>query len=80
VAEVQFDNVDVNSNQHDGTYPLSIPIISAEVTFTWDAAGGADMIAVIVPEGYIADPPSLTIPEGSSGLIFIYDAGVQFGM
>lgn len=79
IAEIIFDNMDVNDDGDDGTYPLAVVGISVEITFTWDAIGGADMISVAVPEGLTAYPPDIAIPEYSTGKILIF-AGEHFGM
>ena len=73
VAEIHYHNHDSNGPTHEGEYPLSHAGLTAQFSFDWNAApGGADQINVTVPEGYVAVPPSLTLPENREGVIYIY--------
>lgn len=73
VAEIIFNNVDVNGAADNGTKELSLGTLTVEVTFTWDAAaGGADRITVAPPDGYMAIPDTLTLQEGTEGRLLIY--------
>jgi len=77
VAEIIFDNRDVNGSRDNGVYPLSIPGVSVEVVFHWTV--GADSIEVITEDGFYAVPPVLETDEGSIGTVLIF-SGVWEGM
>jgi hypothetical protein len=77
VAEIIFDNRDVNGSRDNGVYPLSIPGVSVEVVFHWTS--GADSIEVITEDGFYAVPPVLETAEGSIGTVLIF-SGVWEGM
>jgi hypothetical protein len=77
VAEIIFDNRDVNGSRDNGVYPLSIPGVSVEVVFHWTV--GADSIEVITEDGFYAVPPVLETAEGSTGTVLIF-SGVWEGM
>jgi hypothetical protein len=77
VAEIIFDNRDVNGSRDNGVYPLSIPGVSVEVVFHWTV--GADSIEVITEDGFYAVPPVLETDEGAIGVVLIF-SGVWEGM
>jgi hypothetical protein len=77
VAEIIFDNRDVNGSRDNGVYPLSIPGVSVEVVFHW--TGGADSIEVITEDGFYAVPPVLETAEGAIGTVLIF-SGEWSGM
>jgi hypothetical protein len=77
VAEIIFDNRDVNGSRDNGVYPLSIAGVSVEVVFHW--TGGADSIEVITEDGFYAVPPVLETAEGAIGTVLIF-SGEWSGM
>lgn len=72
VAEVLFHNEDVNGDSNNGSSLLTFGDIDVTVVFTWNAEGSADQIVLEPPEGYVAVPRVLTVPEGGEGLAVIY--------
>lgn len=73
IAEVLFNNVEVNRPQDVGTRTLTMGDLSVEATFGFNVApGGADSLTVDTPPGYIAIPATLILQEGTSGVILIY--------
>lgn len=72
VAEILYINDDVNSAADNGVQTLTLGSLTVEVTFTWDAEGGSDRIMVTPPDGYMAVPDTLTLPEDGRGTLLIY--------
>ncbi len=70
VAEVTFDNRNVNSGKDNGSYPLTALGLTVEVVFHWSTS--ADAIEVIAPPGYYAAPPVLELAEGTVGRVLIF--------
>jgi len=70
VAEVIFDNRDVNGTSDNRAYPLSIDGLSVEIVFTYTA--GADSIEIVPEDGFYAVPPVLDIQEGTVGAALIF--------
>lgn len=71
-AEVLFENRSNNGPQDNSTFSLTHDGLTASVTFTWNAVGGSDEIVVEAPEGFVAIPPSLLLPEDTFGVVVIY--------
>jgi hypothetical protein len=74
VAEVTMTNAMVNDDKDDGDYSLSFEGIAISVTFEWDASNTDDRMKVTVPEGFIAHPSYVDVPEYGKGTIYIYPA------
>jgi hypothetical protein len=72
VAEIVFHNAPVNGPSNNGDYHLSHNGIEVTVTFTWNMMGDDDGIEIAVPDGFIAVPPVLAVPEGSTGTVLIF--------
>lgn len=73
VAQIEFENRAVNAGNDNGEYALTMGDVSAAFTFTWNAeARGDDRISVTVPEGFVAVPRELTVPEGETQILHIY--------
>lgn len=72
VAEIFYHNEDVNNSAHDGDYSVDLGGFEVGIRFKWDARGGDDRITITPPDGYIAVPDTLTLPEGAEGLILIF--------
>ena len=70
IAEVEFLNEAVHSDD-DLTFDLSL----GGLTVTVDAVVGRgetpDIFTVTPPVGYIADPVTMHVPEGETGVIYI---------
>lgn len=72
VAEIFYRNEDVNNSSNNGEYSVDLGGFSVSIRFHWDARGGDDRIIVTPPDGYIAVPDTLTLPEGAEGIILIF--------
>jgi hypothetical protein len=73
IAEVVMHNVQRNDQPDEGDYPLAHNGLTVTVTFDWDSTmSGADRITVFVPEGYVADPEFIDVPEYGTGTIYIF--------
>ena len=75
IAEVIFDNRNVNDADDNGTYALSMDGLSIAVDFLWNADGSADRITVTPPDGVLCRPSScaLTLPEDQSGRLVLFE-------
>jgi hypothetical protein len=67
VAEVWFHNAEVNQ-PHDA--------VNLRFEFNVDGSG-ADRIVILPPDGYIAIPDTLTLPEGQRGTALIYPGNLS---
>ena len=73
IAEVVMHNVQRNNQPDEGDYTLTHNGLTVTVTFDWDSTmAGADRITVAVPEGYVADPVAIDVPEYATGTIVIF--------
>ena len=72
VAEIFYHNENVNDATHNGDYTIDLDGLEVGIRFHWDARGAEDRITVTPPDGYIAVPDTLTLPEGEDGIILIY--------
>lgn len=52
------------------TLALALPA-AAQDTHTWGRGLTPDRVSVVVPPGYIADPPEIDVPEDEMGRIVI---------
>jgi hypothetical protein len=76
IAEVEFANELVHANQAE-TFQLSLGGFAITVDMQHGPGAAPDLMTVTPPEGYIAVPPSVLVPEGASRVITIYtSAGV----
>lgn len=77
VAEIIFRNEPWNDSSDNGK-PQSVTLadLTVEVQFHWRVSGvgamGFDAITVTVPEGYLAVPDRLALPESTTGRVLIY--------
>lgn len=71
VAEVVFHNEAVHSDKTE-TFDLSLGGFTLTVEAVVGRGATPDDMTVIVPEGYIAVPPMVSVPEGESRVITIY--------
>lgn len=74
VAEIHFDNK-VGDGHRTGTSMLTHGPIVCSVEWVVGLAH-PDSITVDCAGGYVAVPRTLTIEDGSEGLVFIYEGGV----
>lgn len=74
VAELFFDNRDINGPQDERSDVLAIPGMAVDLRFDWDADGGADAIIVTPPNGIICQPSTcvLVIPENETGTMTLW--------
>lgn len=73
VAEIQFENIDNNGPADNGSFPLVLDGLTAEIRFTWNIDDRTeDAITVTVPDGYVAVPPTLVVPEHTTGTVLIF--------
>lgn len=73
VAEVVFHNNLFHIS--DETFVLTYENITIEVYFEFNVSGnlGADdRLTVVPPQGYIAIPETIDVPEGGKDIIYIY--------
>lgn len=72
VAELRFMNEDVHAFR-ETTFTLTRDGLTITVTLDVNQMGNApDTITVTPPEGFLARPSTLTVPEGETGTITIY--------
>ncbi len=74
VAQVVMRNVQMNGSRDDGFYVLTMPGLTVEAQFTWDAAlEGHDRLTVTPPDGFVCQPAdcSMTVAEGSTGIVLL---------
>jgi hypothetical protein len=76
VAEVVFLNTGIHLLN---TYSFQIDLegLAVSVTVEINTEGAADTMTVTPPEGYIAVPESVTVPEDGAGQIIIYEGGLS---
>ena len=75
IAEVEMNNLPVNSDHDDGAYALTLRDMQVWLTFHWNSGpAGADSITVEPPAGMICKPTScaLELLEGYDGKIYLY--------
>jgi hypothetical protein len=79
IAEVEFKNEAIHTDRVD-TGALSIPGLS--IGFSADVGRGnrPDFLDVEVPDGFIAVPPSISVNEGETGRILIFEAKTKEAM
>lgn len=76
LAEVYFENHNVNGPQHNGVYPLAADDLLVEVEFEWEVGmDGEDRVTVIPPDGVVCIPENCTaiVREEYDGIIVLYE-------
>lgn len=73
VAEVEFKNEAVHTDKIE-TFPLSLGGFTVNVEAIVGRGNTPDDMMVTPPEGYIAVPPVVSVPEGETRTITIYSA------
>lgn len=75
-AEVVFLNTELH-NLASETFTLTLDGLTVTVTITPDRAyGQPDLMTVEPPEGFIAIPPEVVVPEEGVGRIVIYEGAI----
>lgn len=77
VAAVTIHNRNTNGREDNGEYTLELNGLTVVVVFVWNRVGDNDNITVLVPDGYVAVPRSLDVPEDTSGEILIYPMNTE---
>jgi hypothetical protein len=78
VAEIIFDNVEMNNAGDEGGYVVTLDGITVQIAFGFNVApGGQDSITVTPPAGFIAVPETLTLMEGDTGVVLLYAEGMS---
>jgi hypothetical protein len=78
VAEVLFHNAEVNQPHDAGGYAVTREGLTVDLRFEFNVdGGGADRIVILPPDGYIAIPDTLTLPEGQRGRALIYPGNLS---
>lgn len=72
VAEVTFDNKTVHTDQ-DVTFTLDMDGLSVEVFAQVGRGLTPDRITVFPPDGFIAVPQEIDVPEDDVGRVLIYE-------
>ena len=75
VAEVVFLNTEVHT-AFAYAFPLTLDGLTVSVAVEINADGPADRFTVMPPEGFIAWPESLVVPENGAGVIYIMDEAI----
>ena len=68
-ATLTFRNTEVHSA--DDVFSLTWDGITVSVGFEFNADGGSERVTVEAPDGYVAVPRSITVPESRSDVIHI---------
>jgi len=72
VAEVVFDNRTVHQDE-DVRFPLVLDGLAIKVIAIVGRGVTPDRIEVIPPDGYLADPAVLDVPENEVGRVLIFE-------
>lgn len=75
IAEVVFQNHEIHQLQRED-FTLSLDGLTVSVVFEMNVAGADDRYTVIPPEGFIAWPESLTVPENGAGVIYVVEDAI----
>jgi len=70
VATVTFKNTPVHGPQHSGIDSLYLDGFRVDINFTWTS--GDDVVTIVPPDGYYADPSEVSVPEGQTQEYHIY--------
>lgn len=80
VAEVIFHNTNTNGHDDERRKTVTLNGMSVDVVFGFNVnAETHDRITIYPPDGFIAIPDTLTLPEESEGVSYIYPAEVPLG-
>jgi hypothetical protein len=70
VASVTFRNTEVHAASE--TFALTWEGLTITVEMEWQVDGQSERITVYPPDGYIAIPPRVTVPERETGVVHVY--------
>ena len=75
VATVSFANTEVHMGEDSATLTYDSPDGPIEVTvfFEMNAQGADDKIEVLPPDGFLAIPQTLLVPERATGVVHIVE-------
>lgn len=73
-AQVTFHNEMVHGPDDNECFPLTLDDFAVTVCFEWNVDGQAERATVLPPDGYIAQPPEITVDEGQSDTLWIFGA------
>lgn len=71
VATLTYRNRGMNSQHDNGSYSVTWQGLTVTFDYRWNDGGSEDRITVEAPEGYVAVPRTLSLPEESTGEIQI---------
>ena len=74
VATITLRNQLTGGHDRITTARIDLPGLWADVTVDHGPGDVPDRITVTVPEGFIAVPPVLDVPEGESGVVSVYSS------
>lgn len=72
VAKIVFDNKTVHSDKLE-RFDLTLDGLTVSVEALVGRGLTPDRMTVLVPPGYIAEPPEIDVPEDGVGVILIYE-------
>ena len=70
VAEVHFVN-DITHQLGEETFTVDLDGLTVRIDYMMNTVGADDTIIVTPPEGFIAYPPEITVPENGAGTVLI---------
>ncbi len=73
-AQVTFHNEMVHGPDDNECFPLTLNEFTATVCFEWNVRGQAERATVLPPDGYVAQPPEITVDEGQTDTLWIFGA------
>lgn len=73
-AQVTFHNEMVHGPDDNECFPLTLDEFIVTVCFEWNVHGQAERATVLPPDGYIAQPPEITVDEGQTDTLWIFGA------
>ena len=73
VAEVEFFNAEVHTDS-DETHNLSLGGLTVRANMVLGRGDTPDRMTIVPPEGLIAVPPFVDVPEGEVRRIYLYPA------
>jgi hypothetical protein len=72
VAQIVFDNKTVHSDRLE-RFDLTLDGLTVTVEALVGRGLTPDRMTVLVPPGYLADPPEIDVPENEIGRVLIYE-------
>lgn len=75
-AEVHFVNTDIHDQPYF-SFDLDLDGLVVTVLVEINTSGADDTMTVVPPDGYIAIPTEVTVPEHGAGTVLIVPGGVS---